>query len=56
MTPSQQAKSAGLKSLKQVSEIIGKPVQTLDNWAKKSPELFDIVLLGCAFKIKKNEV
>jgi len=47
MTASQQAKSMGLKSLKQVSEITGQSMQTLDNWSKHKPDLFRIVLIGC---------
>ena len=47
MTPSQQAKQAGLKSLAQVSELTGVRFQTLNNWAKNKPELFNIVIIGC---------
>jgi hypothetical protein len=47
MTPSQQAKAAGLKNLKQVSEMVKKPPATLINWHRDSPELFKIVLAGC---------
>jgi hypothetical protein len=47
MTPSQQAKAAGLKSLKQVTEITGVSGNTLDNWHKHKPELFKTVLAGC---------
>jgi hypothetical protein len=47
MTPSQQAKAAGLKSLKQVTEITGVSGNTLDNWSKHKPELFKTVLAGC---------
>lgn len=47
MTPSQQAKREGLKSLSQVSEITGVSLQTLTNWAKNKPELFKVVLAGC---------
>ena len=47
LTPSQQAKAEGLKSLSQVSELTGQSLQTLSNWAKDKPELFKIVLLGC---------
>lgn len=46
MTPSQQAKAAGLKSLLQVSELTGVSIQTLSNWAKNKPKLFRAVLLG----------
>jgi len=47
MTPSQQAKAVGLKSLLQVSEITGVSIQTLSNWAKDKPKLFCAVLAGC---------
>jgi len=46
MTPSQQAKSVGLKSLTQVSKITGVSLNTLTNWHRDKPELFRIVLLG----------
>lgn len=51
MTPSQQAKAAGLKSLAVVVEKTGVSYQTLTNWAKNKPELFKIVLLGCKAKL-----
>jgi hypothetical protein len=46
MTPSQKAKSVGLKSLTQVSQITGVSLNTLTNWDRDKPELFRIVLLG----------
>lgn len=51
MTPAEQAKADGLKSLSQVSEMTGQSLQTLSNWAKNKPELFKIVLLGCKVKL-----
>lgn len=51
MTPSQQAKGAGLKSLLEVSEITGVSIQTLSNWAKSKPDLFRVVLAGCAAQL-----
>lgn len=54
MTPSQQAKAAGLKSLLQVSEMTGQSMQTLSNWAKNKPKLFMVVLHGCK-RIKQFE-
>jgi len=51
MTPSQQAKSVGLKSLTQVSEMSGVSLQTLFNWSKDKPKLFNIVLIGCNSRI-----
>ena len=47
MTPSQEAKSAGLKSLTTVSDITGVSLQTLTNWHKDKPKLFKAVVAGC---------
>ena len=54
MTPSQQAKAAGLKSLLQVSELTGVSIQTLSNWAKNKPKLFRVVLVGARERHKYN--
>ena len=51
MTASKQAKELGLKSLTQVSELTGQSLQTLTNWFHDKPELFEVVLLGCAAKL-----
>lgn len=50
MTPSQQAKSVGLKNLTQVSAMTGVSLQTLTNWHKHKPRLFAIVLDGCIYQ------
>ena len=47
MTTSQKAKAKGLTNLKQVVELTGVSPQTLDNWSKHKPELFEVVLCGC---------
>ncbi len=55
MTPAQQAKAAGLKELSEIVKMIGfKPngrpitsLQTLDNWHKDKPILFEMVVAGC---------
>jgi hypothetical protein len=47
MTAAQAAKAAGLKSLSQMAEITGQSPQTLINWFKNKPQLFDVVLNGC---------
>jgi hypothetical protein len=52
MTPSQQAKEAGLKNLLQVQQLTGQSAQTLTNWHRDKPELFKIVLLGCVASLK----
>lgn len=45
---SEQAKQLGCKSLKQISEQVGKPVQTLINWHRDSNALFVAVCVGVA--------
>jgi hypothetical protein len=50
MTPSQQAKAAGLKNLNQVIELSGWPRSTLVDMHRKHPVRFEIVLLGCLSK------
>ena len=52
MTPSQQAKSVGLRSLTQVSELTGVSLQTLSNWHKDKPRLFSVVIDGCKIQIE----
>lgn len=54
MTPSQQAKEAGLKGLSQVSALTGVSLQTLDNWNKSKPDLFKVVLAGCVALINQK--
>ena len=46
MTPSQQCKAAGLKSLAELAAMVRKPPQTLRNWHRDSPELFAVVVAG----------
>ncbi len=46
MTPSEQCKAAGLKSLVELSRITGESQQTLINWHKKKPRLFQVVIAG----------
>lgn len=55
-TASELAKMQGMKSLKEVSEMIGKRPETLNNWHKYNPALFRAVIVGCAvIKGEKNE-
>lgn len=51
MTTSKQAKAKGLTNLKQVSALTGVSPQTLDNWYKHKPELFETVLMGCVARL-----
>jgi len=56
MTPSQQAKEAGLKNLLQVQQLTGQSAQTLTNWHRDKPELFKIVLLGCVSSLESENL
>ena len=46
MKASEQVKAAGLKSLSELAEISRQSPQTLINWHKNKPKLFDLVLKG----------
>jgi len=48
--PSEKCKKAGLKSLAELSEMTGKPVQTLIRWHEDDPVFFDILLRGAVSK------
>ena len=47
MTPSKQAKEAGLSGLKEMSDMTGKTVRTLQNWFNNEKKLFFVALAGC---------
>lgn len=55
MTPSQQARSIGLKSLAQVTRATDTSKQTLQNWHKYKPRLFNIVLIGVKSEQVNND-
>ena len=46
MSPSEQCRAAGLKSLAELAKISGVSVQTLINWHKDKPALFATVVSG----------
>jgi len=48
--PSEKCKAAGLKSLAELAEISGASIQTLNNWFKNKPIIFDLVLRGAIMK------
>ena len=54
MTAAQYAKQAGLKTLLEVSELTDVSPQTLNNWFKNKPKLFEITILGC--KCRKHQI
>lgn len=46
MTPSEECKAAGLKSLAELSRLTGVQQRTLINWHRDKPQLFKVVVLG----------
>ena len=55
MKPSEKAKAAGMKSLDELAEISEESVQTLNNWFKKKPRRFELILKGAvAEKFARN--
>ena len=42
-------------TITEIARMVGKPVSTLYNWRKKSPELYEIVCRGCV-EVKLDEV
>ena len=56
MTPSQQAKDAGLNSLSELCEITGQSAQTLSNWFKDKPSLFKTVLIGASVIKNRDQI
>jgi hypothetical protein len=48
MGPSGEARKAGLADLNEVTRLTKVSRQTLTNWYKNKPELFRVVILGCA--------
>lgn len=55
MTPSTQAKSAGLASLAELSKITHVPVTTLRDWHSKQPERFSF-LCRAAWLVKIQDI
>ena len=51
MKAAEKAKSVGLKSLTQVSEMTGVNLNRLRRWHFDEPELFNTVLLGCVVRV-----
>lgn len=55
MKPSEKCKAEGLKSLAELSDIIGESVQTLNNWYKHKPKVFDAVLMWAVYQNKLRQ-
>ena len=54
MTPSEQCKAAGLKSLAELVKISEVSEQTLINWHRDKTKLFKLVLSGAV--LEKNDL
>lgn len=54
MTASEKAKQHGLRNLAEVASLTKTSFQTLNNYHKNKPDLFEIILIGCAEKSKKQ--
>lgn len=54
MSPSYKAKSLGCKSLNQVADKTKQSPQTLINWHRNKPELFEAVCTGVAYMSKHD--
>lgn len=56
LTPSQQAKAAGLKSLAEFSKISDVSTRTLENWHKHNPQRFAVMLDGAVLWKNRREM
>jgi hypothetical protein len=56
MTPSQQCKAAGLKSLAELVRISGESEQNIINWHKKRPLRFRLLLAGAVIERRSYEL
>ena len=54
ISASKKAKAGGLKSLREMSEIINIPKTTLNDWEKTKPVAFDALIIG-AVELKKRQ-
>jgi len=52
MKCSEQVKNAGLKSLRQFSEITGVPVTTLQDWHRNKEKLFKMLLDSASLEVR----
>ena len=56
MTPSEVCDTAGLKGLAELRRMTGQSDQTLINWSRNKPELFEIVAIGAAEKKRQSNM
>ena len=55
MTPSEQAKHHGCKSLAEIARATKQSEQTLINWCRNKTELFEVVCVGVAALANQKE-
>ena len=55
MKTAEYAKAMGFKSLKQCAGVLKKPTQTLHNWHRDSPELFEAAVIGAKVLFDRNK-
>lgn len=53
MKPSEKCRAAGLKGLAELSRIVGESEQTINNWSKNKPNVFDAVIMWAASQPKE---
>ena len=56
MTPAQECKSYGIKSLTQAAELTGWTTKALREWHKSNPQRFRIIMQGLAIELGLYEV
>ena len=56
MTPRQLVRKSGITSMRELSEITGVSYQTLRNWIKFKPVLFEVVCIGAYESLHKMDV
>jgi len=54
MTPSEQCKEAGLKSLADLVRLSRLPKQTLIDWHKKEPQKFELIIKGVLYDLQES--
>jgi phosphotransferase system IIB component len=54
LSASREAKAAGLRGVREMAKLIGRPERTIYNWYDNYPKQFDITLLGCVAKLHQH--
>jgi hypothetical protein len=54
MTPSEQCKAAGLKSLAELARLTGESKENLINWHRDRPRRFELIIKGVMAELKPS--